>query len=268
MITTRVLGALGLFLVAYAVLTLLKPRSGKGNKQDSLGCGFVLLAGGVWGVALGRYLNDTSAGIRLGMAGALILPALASLLQRRTRGVVMAAVSLAAAILLAAPEFPKLQHRLAPTESTSTVEDLEQTQVSLSSQIQKTSDYLETLANDRKQISKEIDALDYPDFDALAKDPRGYALLKELADIDRFSAQAREQLDTMSRTQVRIETALRRLRRLAQAEQVTGADISEAEIAQIMREANQVPTAPLPATVEAHAQKEELRQLFEQEFNQ
>ena len=98
--------ALGLFLVLYTVAFLVRPKGSTG--RDGLGCGFVLLAGLVWSIALAQYVGSRGAGLRLGFGAALILPALVALFKAGRARIVPAALCFIAGILVASSALPAL----------------------------------------------------------------------------------------------------------------------------------------------------------------
>ena len=64
---------------------------------------------------------------------------------------------------------------------------------------------------------------------------------------------------------VRLEAALRRIKRHADAE-AAGVELDEKEIQSILEEARQKPTTAVVVTVEAHVERAKLEKLFESEF--
>jgi drug/metabolite transporter (DMT)-like permease len=113
-LTSRVMLAVGLLLVAYAALAVAGRTGRDGRPRQSLGCGFALAAGVVWGVALSRYLGDWWVGMRLGIAFAIVLPALVMLARPDLGRLLVVVVVLCAAAVLAVPAWPRLQQRLSP----------------------------------------------------------------------------------------------------------------------------------------------------------
>ena len=73
------------------VVFLLRPAPEGRKRRESLGCGFVLVAGLVWSFVLTRYLGERSAGFRLGFGLAFVLPALVAILRPGRRPIVPAA---------------------------------------------------------------------------------------------------------------------------------------------------------------------------------
>jgi len=252
-----VLVVVGLFLVVYAALVLLK--RGGGRRRESLGCGFVLLAGLVWGFALANYLGSWWAGMRLGLAAALVLPALVTL-THPTRGRLWASVVLLTfAVILGASVVPRLWEKVRPEKQFAAVRQAEEAVAKLRSDIQKTEDHIRTLDADREALASDIQSAGYADFEAIADDSEGYALLKELADVDRLRTEANERLERLGATLEQMESALRRVRRIAGS----AAQDAEQQMAAALDEARQGLQATRPVTVEEHVERKNLRDLFE-----
>lgn len=259
--------ALGLFLVLYTVAFLLRPASDGRARRDSLGCGFVLLAGIVWSVALTNYLGERNAGMRMGFGCALILPALVALFKPGARRrIVPAAVLFIVAILLASSALPKLRARMRPTAKAADIGELRLIGQDLQVRIGKAQTYVASLERDEIEVRRKLSAKAYADFEAAADDPEGMRLLRELAEIKRLRGitEARLAQDRLSRE--RIESATRRAERLAQAETIAGDAVSDSEIAAILREASQAAEPSGPATVETHLERGQLAELFNKEF--
>ena len=259
-----VLLVVGVFLLASALMSLL--RSGHGRKQESMGCGFTLLAGLVWGIALGRYLDDGSAGLRLGFAFAFVLPALATLRHPGRGRMVGAIVMLTFAVIIGASALPKLWSRMAPSKSSATAADVAEAVEELGVRIDETEDYLADLNDGRRDVRALIASLGHSDFESIAGDPKGYALLQELADVDRLAGGSEQWLVEARADLDRMEVAARRLARIARGEEVTGVEVDEAEIARVLQEARAGPRLTPTITVEEHIEREALRDLFDEEF--
>ncbi len=259
-----VLLVVGVFLLANALLSLLRP--GRGRKHESIGCGFTLLAGLVWGIALGRYLDDGWAGLRLGFAFAFVLPALATLLHPGRGRVVAAIVMLTFAVIVGASALPKLWSKVAPSKSSATAADVGKAVEELGVRIAETEQYLTQLIDGRRDVKALLASLGHGDFESIAGDPKGYALLQELADVDRLAGGSERWLVEARADLARMEVAERRLARIAQGEEVTGVEVDESEIARILQEARTGPQVAKPITVEEHVEREALRDLFEAEF--
>lgn len=258
-----ILLVIGGFLVLYAAQAI--SRSGKsedGKRRESLGCGFVVLAAAFWGIALARYLNDWSAGLRLGAALALVLPVLATLLSGGRGRIVASVVMLALAVAFGASAAPKLLDRVKPSSSRVTVQEIEAAVAELKAQIEKTGPHIKKLEQDEKALKSQIRELDFPDFAAITEDARGYALLRELDEIGRMMAAAGERKVANEALLIRMEGAARRVQRRAEAE-ATGSEINEEEIRAILEEARRKPSSSTPATVEEHVEREQLKRLFE-----
>ena len=261
------MAAIGLFLVLYAVAFLFRPAGDKqGARRDSLGCGFVLLAGGVWSVVLAQYMGDRATGTRLGFGLALILPTLAAILRPGRRGIVMPIVLLVIAVLLGASSAPRLAARLKPSGSGATARDLEKAVLELDSRIRTLEGYRKQLVADSKRTTDAIRALGHKDFDAISGDEQGMALLEELGEIDAMQSDTDARLDQMRRDLVHMQTAVRRIRRLARAESVTGTPVSKSEMERILTEAARASETEAARTVEKHLERERLKELFEQGF--
>ena len=192
-----VLLVVGLFLVAYAVAMIFSRRAGEGgHRRETLGCGFTLLAALVWGVALGRYLGNWSAGMRLGIACALVLPALATLVQPRRGRVLASAVLLTFAVILGASAVPVLWVRVRPPRPAAAVQEAKSARKQLQQiiedneqKIADTQQHLATLADDRARLRRDVRALGYSNFDTISSNPGGLSLLQELAEVERLEAE-------------------------------------------------------------------------------
>ncbi|MFO7958087.1 MAG: hypothetical protein R6X33_13425 [Candidatus Brocadiia bacterium] len=262
-----ILVVVGVFLVLYAALVLLR-GIGKSERRGrhSLGCGFVVLAGVVWGIALAQYMGSWWTGLRLGLGLALVLPALTTLAHPGRGGVVFSVVLLTMAVILAAPLLPRLWDRAWPGRSASRARELEQAARTLRGRIEGTESYIEELRADRRRLRDEIEEKGYTDFADVEKDPEGYALLEELAEVDRLMHEARAWLEDARETLERTRVASRRLERLAGAEEATGVEVSDEEIREVLAEVEATPAEPGPTTVEEHVERERLKELFEEEF--
>ena len=258
-----VLMAVGAYLVLHAALVLSRSgKEGEDKKKESLGCGFVVLAAAFWGIALARYLDDWKSGLQLGVAFALILPVVATLMGRRRGRVVASVVLLTIAVVLGAPALPKLFSRFKPTRSRITVQRVQEAVADLEGQISSSRAYIEKLAKEREALRTKVRALGFADFAAISKDPNGYALLKELEELDRVMATAQQRLEEQNALLPRMQAALRRITRMADAES-TGVELDEKEIENVLEEARRKPVDLGPATVEEHVEREKLKKLFE-----
>lgn len=258
----------GLFLVLYTVVFLLRAPDGSGKRRDSLGCGFVLLAGLVWSVALSQYLGDRSAGFRLGFAFAFVLPTLVAILRPGRRGIVGPAILLVCAVLLGATALPGLRARIRPSKGAATLQNLEATTEELRSKTAAAERYLEQLKTDRTRLAAEVRKSRHKDFDSIAADEQGMLLLKELAEVEGLIVSSETRLARYRADSGRMEAALRRIRRLAAARNVTGEYPDRAEVERILEEAFRPDSGGTPVTVEAHVEREELRALFERDVAQ
>lgn len=262
-VLNQILVALGVFFAAYAGLALLHGRgTGPQRRARPLGCGFTVLAAFVWSVALSRYLQSAGAGVRLGTACALILPALATLTRPGRSNILGAAMLLTMAVLLGAPVLPTLRARLRPSQSGVTVRELDRAVVELNRGIEGTTSYLAELKNDRARLQREIKTLGFPDFDSIAADSKGLLLLQELASLDQLHEDTAERLDAMHHNAARIEVAARRVERLHDAETATGIEVTRGELEAIL----DTTAGAAPETVEEHVARARLQSLFEREF--
>ncbi len=256
----------GLFLAAYALILLFgRSTEGSRRRRESLGCGFVLLAGVVWGLSLGWYLGDNWAGLRLGFAVALLLPALATLLHPGRGRTLAAAVTLGFAVLLGASALPHLGSALSPSQPVATAQEVAQTLEELKGRIERTEDYIGQLRDEREELKQKLHKHGYADFEALRADPAAYALLEELAELDRLLDESEGWLRRARETLEQLRVAERRIDRLARGESAMGVEVDQTEVERILREARTPPPSG-PATVEEHVNREQLRQLFESEF--
>lgn len=256
----------GAFLAVYAALTLRGAKAGADRRRTTMGCGFVLLAGLVWGYALGGFLGDFWAGMRLGVAFALVLPALAALASPGRGGIVAAAVMLVLAVVLGAEPFPKLFRRFSTSAPSRLARQVSGALDEARERIDSTQQHAEALEDSRKDLRKQVAALGYGDFDSLAADADAYALLTELAEVDRFQAAAWARLERLQADVPQLESALRRLERFEETEAATGEAVDEAEIEQIVQRLRAEAAEPGLVTVEEHMQREALRTVFEAEF--
>jgi hypothetical protein len=263
---SRVMLVAGLFLVAYAVLALARRPADGGRRGQSIGCGFAVMAGLVWGIALAHYLGDWWAGMRLGFCFAMLMPALATLVRPNAGRVVAALVLLSLAVVLGAPAFPKLYQRLRPPASQATVREVESTLKDLRQRIDDTSALVERLSGEGKGLRQQLAALGYTSFEQVAADQKAYAKLRELADVERLLSDSTGRLAAMQNSADRLDGALRRLQRLAETESATGEQVDRAEIASIMEDARRQEPQQGPATVEEHVEQEQLKQLFDTEI--
>jgi len=257
--------AVGGFLVLSAVGTLFRAGKDGERRKESIGCGFMFVAALFWGVALARYLGDWSAGMRLGVALALLLPVLATLVNRRGGRMLASIVLLTAAVALGASAVPKLLEHLRPPRWEVTLGRTQAAVADLGKQIESTRAYIKKLGAERDALKRKIRELGFTNFAAIANDPRGFALLTELGEVDRMAAAAQARLVEREALLLRMEAAERQIRRRADA-QATGVEFDETEIAAILDQAKRPPAELGPATVEEHVARERLKQLFEREF--
>ncbi|MCF7853165.1 MAG: hypothetical protein K9N51_00085 [Candidatus Pacebacteria bacterium] len=255
----------GAFLVMYA--TLLLARSGKHPREarsQSLGCGFTLVAGCIWGIALALYLDSWWAGLRLGLGLAFVLPALAALLSPHKRNVIGTVVMLSLAVVLSAPVLPRVLHRLQPSEGTRVVQQLNELQRTLDEHIADTVTYIQRLDDDREGLRSQVTESGYASFEELAADDDAYALLKELYEVRQLEREAEKRLAVFREKQDRVSSAVRRAQRLLEAREALGETANLPDIAALRREVEQSTMQRGPTTVEEHVEREQLRELFEE----
>ncbi|NLW50584.1 MAG: hypothetical protein GXY85_07025 [Candidatus Brocadiaceae bacterium] len=258
--------AVGAFLALYAAATLLRARGEAHQRRTTMGCGFVLLAGLVWGYALGGFLDDPWGARRLGMAFALVLPALAALANPGRRGIVMAMAMLVVAVALGADQVAPLLRRVHRTPSGRVAGKVSGTLEEARARIESTRAVLADLEAERADLRRAVQATGHRDFESLAADPQAYTLLTELAEVDRLLESARTRLERLSVDVPRLESALRRLERFERAEAATGEEVARAEIEQIVARLQAEAVETGPVTVEEHMQRQALRAMFEAEF--
>jgi hypothetical protein len=98
------LTAAALLLFLYAIRTLFVSSKEDGErKQQGLGCGFAIVAAGLWIYVLNRHLDDSLGAIRLGIGVLLILPAIQAIAKPQGARIVRAAGGLLLAVLIAGP---------------------------------------------------------------------------------------------------------------------------------------------------------------------
>lgn len=255
---------LGVFLAAYAVLTLLRSAGASGGKmKQSVGCGFILLAGLIWGFALNIYLDGH--GFALGFGVAFLLSALAVLMSGK-RGFGRAIIPLVLGVILCATAFPTVQNRLKNSDSRSWQQKLEFAVNELRPQLSKTEALVGSLERERVDLARKLKAMTPGSFDDLSSNTAAYALLKELGEVDDLLRLATARAGELRANVDRVEGALRRVRRFAEAEAVLDIDITAADIERIVTESRKPLKGADAATVEQHLQTERLRTLFENEI--
>jgi hypothetical protein len=254
---------LGLFLVLYTIAFLLRPaKEGAGAKKDSLGCGFVLLAGLVWSLALANYLGERGAGFRLGFGGALLLPALVTIFRPGRKRIVHAAVLFVMAVMLASSAFPKLKKRMSPGTAVSRLEEMRTVAQTAGSRVELAKGLMKELDADRAKLVSSIKAKKAGDFNDASKDAEVMRMLKELAEIDHLKARTREKLKTDRSALERIESAIRRAERLEKAGELTGETVSETELSAIIEDARSPADSDIPSSVETHLERAQLEDLY------
>lgn len=258
--------ALGLVLVVYTVLLLLRPDPGQGRRRESIGCGFVVVAGFVWGMGLGALLNDWNAGMRLGIGLAFVLPTVAAVLRRGRGGIFLPLVLLFCAILLSASSIPRLMAWARGDRSGNVVQQLENTARATRRDLAEAARHRDRLAADRIRLTGKIRELGHDDFESISNDQAGYELLEELGEVERLSRVAEERLAGLRAERDRLEDALRRVDRLVDSERITGERADRAEIRRIVDDSLLGEEEGAPATVEEHVKRGELQELFEREF--
>jgi hypothetical protein len=254
---------LGLFLVLYTIAFLLRPaKEGSGAKKDSLGCGFVLLAGLVWSFAFTSYLGDRGAGFRLGFGCALVLPALVAIFRPGHKRIVHAAVLFIVAVILASSALPKLKQRMNPGEALSRLEEMRNVQLEVGVRVEKAKALARELEADRTKLVRELQAKGAGDFEAASKDPEIMRLLKELAEIDHLQSVTREKMEHDATALDRIASAVRRVERLEKAGELTGETVSPTELNAIIEDARTPADAGIPSPVESHLERARLEALY------
>ena len=249
--------ALGLFLVLYTVAFMVRPKAG--GSKDKIGCGFVLLAGLVWSIALTQYLDSSSAGVRLGFGIALILPALAALFRGGRNRIIPAAICFIVAILIASSALPLLKERAFPTQSKVEALTASKRLETLRLQIQKRESHLNALRAADSRLKAELKALQIADFEAAMADPEAKRVIEELAEVKRLWAAAEPKLDAERAALKKLESDQRRAQRRAQGDALArqGEDIDG------LSEAMTEDDITSPATVEDYAEREAMRDIFE-----
>ena len=263
-----ILVGFGVLLAASAFFTIVRAARGdkKGRRvQESIGCGFIMLAGFVWGYGFGLLLMDWSRGLRVGFGLAFLLSAVATAV-RPTRGALMRGlVPLVLSALLLGPVLPELLDRFSGEEVQAWKTKLEQRAAKLDEKLSAAEQYAATLSREQSELEGKLDAHAGKTFEALSRDPEGLTRLRELAEVRELREATSERVAELRSSKERVESALRRVRRLSIAEDVLDMEISEAEIREILEESQQ-PLRTGVGTVEKHLETARLKELFEEEF--
>ncbi len=259
---TWALLAAGVFLVAYAVILISRQKQGKGGGKG-LGVGFALVAALVWGMALGRLLEDFWTGMRLGAFAGLVLPAIGVLLQPERRGVVPALVLLILGVVMGAPVLSRLGDRILPSEAESKTARIEQVLNDLEERIEQGEAELKRLQKDREETVQALRSFGYDRFENVETDSAAFLRLKELMEIKRLQKALRGRLETFRKKRQQLSVALRRARRLADAESAAGDDLLEIDVESIVQEIKTTARRSQAKTVEEHMERDALRDLFD-----
>lgn len=260
--TTALLAA-GLFLVAYAILLLTRRKDKAGNDRK-LGTGFALTAALVWGLAFGRLLEDFWFGLRLGLALALVLPAIGMLVKPQKRGVLSAMIFLMIAVGVGLPAVNKLWDHVADATGQNSVHAIENALSRVSGHIGESEQQLLELKQDRKAVAQELRRFGYTSLEELEKDSKALLRLNELAEIDRLQTALTDHLAMLRRKEEQLEVGLRRAKRLDGTEAAAGEDLLDIDVDQIMREIESSQLPERAATVEEHLRRREKQELLEE----
>jgi len=245
--------ALGLFLVLYTAAFLVRAKGSDG--KDKLGCGFLLLAGFVWSIALGQYVESSSGGLRLGFGAALMLPALIAIFKGGRRRLLPAAIGFIIAVLLTSSALPLLKERMNPSKSKTEALDISKRIESLRQQIQKRENHLTSLRAADSRLKGELKALQINDFEAAMANPEAKRVIEELAEVKRLRSAAEPKLAAECAALKKLESEHRRAQRRAQADALAreGEDIEELTVDETTS----------PVTVEDYAERDAMRAIFE-----
>lgn len=259
-----------LFLALYAVRLLFGGRADEDGRRKKLGCGFTLVAVTVWSFAFSDALDSYGSGLRLALGLALVLSSLQVVFRPQTGRIAVAVTSLALGLWLAGPVVTGSWHRLRPSASESSLDELQTRIDELQRTLAGLDGYRETLRSDRRELEDELRRAGFADFDALAADPEAYARLREMAEIDEMLAAADQRQAAIEQRLPELESALRRLRRRVEAEATLGGELSEDEIRALLDESATLPLGPAgapprPTTLEEHLERKALQELFEQD---
>ena len=264
---SAILLGLGGFLLLYAIFSFIRPGDETGTgKARPLGCGFTVLAGVIWGIALAGYLGWSS-GLRLGIALACLLPVLVTLFHPKRRSLVTALVLLSIALVLGVPVLPQLGALFGPSGGTAgTLRDLERKLAELERRLDAGTELRRSLADQSRALHEDIRALGHADYETLVAHPEAHALLKELAEVESLVAANDKNELRLTQESDALAAALRRLGRLAESEAATGETLAPADVEAILEGARSSAPEAGPRTVEEHMEAANMRELFEREF--
>lgn len=257
--------ALGLFLVLYTVAFLV--RKGQSDR-DKLGCGFVLLAGLVWSIALTQFVGSSQDGLRLGFGAAFVLPALAALFKGGRKKIVPAAVFFIAGILLASSSLPALKGRVAPSKARTTALDMSKGLQALRGRIQKRGEHLASLRAADGRLMGEIKRLEVTDFEAAMSNPEARRVIEELSEVKRLRKAAEAKQDADQIALKKLESELRRAERRAQADAIVQAETKDEKLDALLDEVTADDELVTPSTVEDYSEREDMRALFDEARDQ
>lgn len=261
-----ILVGLGVLLAASAFVTIIRAARGnaKGRRvQESIGCGFIMLAGFVWGYAFGLLLNDWSRGLQVGFGIAFLLSAVAAAVRPGPGALMRGLIPLVLAALLLGPVLPDLAGRFSGEEAQTWTTKLERRSASLEEQLAKAENYVRVLTREESELRETLREQDLASYDAVVRDEAAYARLRELAEVRDLLTAAEERVEVLKANRDRVQAALRRVRRLSVAEDVLDMDIGRDEIRRILDESGK-PEERAVGTVETHLESDRLRDLFEQ----
>lgn len=249
------LTVLGALLAAYAVRTLAFRR--EGEEARSLGCGFALVAGLVWGLLLGRVAG-LGEGMRLGLGLGCLVGGAAMLFQRKRR-FVPAALMGCLALMLVEPSATQVLRRYGSAESRETVR-LEEELITLEAQLEVRQKSLKQLEDRQERIRDRLKQEGFRTYEEITANSEAYAGLKQLRQLKAAIATETENVRTLRLRRERQKLAVEHARAV---EEAAGNGVDPPPIP---------PAPPPPETpdaepsVEDMLERETLREFFEQEF--
>jgi len=213
------LGAV-LAVIAFAAL-LEPPRPRTGRRPHRAGYLFVLLTGLAWTGCFGLYMGDRATGMRLGFFFALLVPAVTGCLRSHGRQLIVALVSLSAAIIIGAPALPKLIKRMHPGRSTASITQINKAMVVLNERIEETGKQRRQLTSIGKRLRKDMRRRRNQDFDDIMSDAQAYGTLQNLAAQQVLMQESNDYLILLHDDKHALTSEYRRLRKLSTEERHT-----------------------------------------------
>lgn len=257
-----ILAAASLLLIVHAVrVTLSPPIDDNGKPRREMGCGYLAVAVVVWSFTLAYWVEDVTAGLRLAAGIVCIVFALQLFMKRAPARSILLLIP---GLFLVSQDAERLWSSVNRSEAELTLSGLQESYDDSKAWLESIDDQRERLTEDRVGLVDELQGVGAATFDELEGQPAALAMLREVREIDAFLAQLDGRESVLGRQLPQLESAIRRLERRADQEESIGVTLDEGEIRELLREIEEASgSLEGPVSLEEHAEREELRALFE-----